>query len=403
LSTREKQMYGVKREHKNILDMIDSIKLVAHGDGQADNNGCTVMMLDWNKFKVFEKKVSETSKDFDMHMLTALMQTNIADYLSRLPFLKVVPSSKLEILASMCHYSLGKVDEVICKEGDIGDKVFMILSGNVKVEATAHADKPATDNKRPARRGSVVKVGAGAKSADQFTSKKAQAKRITLNGMKQVGTMGANMMNKITENGSEGRLSGESEEPSVAADGSFQIELAQLHDGEYFGEMAAFIELPRAATVTATQNCLFATLSKSDFRSFIKVVPNIENSIEFMVRQHMLQNLIQLKSPFLEQITLAKSHNMASKSCIEIFKKDDKIFQEGDAAEKVSTHTHARASEASVVSLTSSTCTHIACTHSRLVPPPCARSHARAPRTTLPPCARLTHRPGSSTSFTREA
>ena len=48
----------------------------------------------------------------------------------------------------------------------------------------------------------------------------------------------------------------------------------------------------------------------------------------------MLQNLIQLKSPFLEEVTVAKSHNMASKSVIECFKKDDVIFKEGDLADK---------------------------------------------------------------------
>ena len=115
---------------------------------------------------------------------------------------------------------------------------------------------------------------------------------------------------------------------------SAEVELAVLHDGEYFGEMAAFIELPRAATVTATSGCLFATLSKSDFRSFMKVVPNMQNSIEFMVKQHMLQNLIQLKSPFLESVSISKAHGMASKSQIESYSKGDIIFKEGDTAQK---------------------------------------------------------------------
>ena len=112
------------------------------------------------------------------------------------------------------------------------------------------------------------------------------------------------------------------------------MELATLKDGEYFGEMAAFIELPRAATVTAKTSCLFATLSKSDFRSFLKVVPNIKNSIEFMVKQHMLQNLIQLKSPFLGSVSIAKAHGMASKSEIEQYKNNETIFKEGDDAHK---------------------------------------------------------------------
>lgn len=127
---------------------------------------------------------------------------------------------------------------------------------------------------------------------------------------------------------------GGSESEQTPMNANSQIELAVLHDGEYFGEMAAFIELPRAATVTATSSCLFATLSKTDFRSFMKVVPNMQNSIEFMVKQHMLQNLIQLKSPFLESVSIAKAHGMASKSNIESYKKGDIIFKEGDTAQK---------------------------------------------------------------------
>jgi CRP-like cAMP-binding protein len=170
----------------------------------------------------------------------------------------------------------------------------MILSGNVRVEATAHEhdyhdapDGTKVGNGRPAqsnRRGSVIKAAgaqAGAQSADKFTSKNktpmGQHKRLTIKAtLEKAGSVGKHMLKK-KENG------------ATDSTDSHQIELAQLHDGEYFGEMAAFIELPRAATVTTISDCLFATLSKSDFRSFIKVVPNIENSIEFMVRQHMLQ------------------------------------------------------------------------------------------------------------------
>ena len=127
---------------------------------------------------------------------------------------------------------------------------------------------------------------------------------------------------------------GDQGEEKKVQGGNHQVELAVLKDGEYFGEMAAFIELPRAATVTALSSCLFATLSKADFRSFLKVVPNIRNSIEFMVKQHMLQNLIQLKSPFLESVSIAKAHGMASKSTIEQYKDKDIIFKEGDLAHK---------------------------------------------------------------------
>ena len=90
----------------------------------------------------------------------------------------------------------------------------------------------------------------------------------------------------------------------------------------------------RFRTFFARCSCLFATLSRADFKTFLKVVPEIENSIEFMVKQHMLENLIQLKSPFLENVSISKAHGMASKAVIEQFKSDEKVFGEGDFANK---------------------------------------------------------------------
>ena len=167
-------------------------------------------------------------------------------------------------------------------------------------------------------------------SADNFMSRKSPNSSM----LKKMGKSMANAIHHPQPSGGE-----TDDSTAVVSSGrSFpvknQIELAVLHDGEYFGEMAAFIELPRAATCAAIEPCLFATLSKSDFRSFMKVVPNMNNSIEFMVKQHMLQNLIQLKSPFLESVSISKAHGMASKSNIEDYKKGDVIFKEGDTAQK---------------------------------------------------------------------
>mmetsp|Transcript_3277 Transcript_3277/g.6674 ORF Transcript_3277/g.6674 Transcript_3277/m.6674 type:complete len:659 (+) Transcript_3277:197-2173(+) len=325
MSSREQKMYGVKREHKNILDMIDSVNIIANQDS-------SLLMLNWDKYKTFEASAKEKG-GLDVAMLNALMQTNIADYLARLPFLKIVPAGKLEILSSMCQYELANQDKIICKEGEMGDKVYMILSGNVKVTASP-GTLGITTQEEPARkpqnrRGSVMKQENKLSSADPFMPN--SKKRDSL--LHQLHKMG-NSMGKLIKPGDETDAALAAIANAQKKDSNNTIELATLNDGEYFGEMAAFIELPRAATVTTTSSCLFATLSKSDFRSFMKVVPNMQNSIEFMVKQHMLQNLIQLKSPFLESVSIAKAHGMASKSNIESYKKGDIIFKEGDTAQK---------------------------------------------------------------------
>jgi len=75
--------------HKNILNFIDSISIKSM-------EGSTILQLDWQKYDAFNKGVTQRGdSSLDLPMLAAMMETNIADYLQKLPFLKVVPSSKL--------------------------------------------------------------------------------------------------------------------------------------------------------------------------------------------------------------------------------------------------------------------------------------------------------------------
>ena len=61
-------MYGAKREHKNILEMIDSIHIVA-------TTVSTLLMLNWEKYKVFEASAkANPDSGLDVPMLNALMQ-----------------------------------------------------------------------------------------------------------------------------------------------------------------------------------------------------------------------------------------------------------------------------------------------------------------------------------------
>jgi hypothetical protein len=69
-------MYGAKREHKNILEMIDSINIVS-------TIGATLLMLNWEKYKVFESAAkAKPDSTLDIPMLNALMQVrcNVSYY-----------------------------------------------------------------------------------------------------------------------------------------------------------------------------------------------------------------------------------------------------------------------------------------------------------------------------------
>jgi len=47
----------------------------------------------------------------------------------------------------------------------------------------------------------------------------------------------------------------------------YAVDLATLSPRECFGEISSFIEVPRAATVTASSNVLLLSISKTSFRS----------------------------------------------------------------------------------------------------------------------------------------
>jgi CRP/FNR family transcriptional regulator, cyclic AMP receptor protein len=51
--------------------------------------------------------------------------------------------------------------------------------------------------------------------------------------------------------------------------------LAELHDGEFFGEMAILDEQPRSADATVLTNTRLAVLSREDFRAFLHKNPDI--------------------------------------------------------------------------------------------------------------------------------
>jgi CRP/FNR family cyclic AMP-dependent transcriptional regulator len=51
--------------------------------------------------------------------------------------------------------------------------------------------------------------------------------------------------------------------------------LAELRDGEFFGEMAILVEQPRSADATVLTNSRLAVLSRDDFRAFLHKNPDI--------------------------------------------------------------------------------------------------------------------------------
>ena len=383
LHVRENHERKEHTEHKNLLNLIDTVTILCTSDS-------TILQLDWTLYDTFVQKIrSEESNDetmqsqskLDFNMLQTIMETNLTDYLVNIPIMESIPYSKLEILSSLCHYCIEKEGAVICREGDIGDEVYILLQGEVKVEVKAstrmielfekgvlslpkentEVSSSNVENSSTSSSGHVAESSYKRKGSVQFKcdydapkkNGRARVSKAQRNYSKRRQTLfqaGHHYRNEQTiarKNDQEvqqslslpipPKQSSTNKRQSVFhLDKNDQyIELGRFGQGDYFGEMATFIELPRAATVTATKNVLMASLSKSAFRNLYHVFsPDLETEIERVVKTHMLQTLLLSKSPFLEVIGTEHAERMAALTCIEKVEQNQTIFEEGDEADK---------------------------------------------------------------------
>jgi len=327
---KENKRHSAHRDHKNVLDLIDTLCIKSI-------NASTILQLDWKKFDDYFINIERPrSSRIDVNVLRTMMETNLTDYLEKLPILENIPYSKLETLVRMCHYNIEKEGKVICREGDLGKEVYVILSGEVKVEAMASqrtaellSDKDSAVSSPPAKGGNNCPYSAS--SQEQLTQR-----RRTLLEARNITTreLAKNRLSRSPTSDNE-----KSSPPLAFEDensDSIFVELARLGQGDYFGEMATFIDLPRAATVTVTsKSVLMTSLSKTDFRTLYHAIsPDLAPSIERMVKNHMLQNIFQLKSPFLEQIGSDQIDKMAEQATIEKLREGHVVFNQGENADK---------------------------------------------------------------------
>ena len=316
----EKETFGSDgnhSEHKSILNMIDTLNIKSVSDS-------TLLKLDWN---LFEDRFGEGSSNstLDVEMLRKLLKTNLADYLKNIPVFEGLPQSKLELLSRLCHYSVEHEGATICKEGEDGEEVFILLSGEVKVEAVASKRMVELFEK-----GVLTPFDESSTSFRESDSESEGALQRSRKGLIKRRRTLLQARHHVRRENAE-KLD-ETPEPRLhIPDPEHMVELATLKPGEYFGEISTFIELPRAATITAVTNVLMASISKTSFRTLYHTIsPHLEADIEMIVKQHMLATLLQSKSPFLEVVDSAHAKEMATVTTISIIEKGAVIFKEDD-------------------------------------------------------------------------
>jgi CRP-like cAMP-binding protein len=320
--------------HKSILDVIDTISIKC-----IDNS--TVLELDWKKFndafgphehegcdngvvedyenKTKSPQLERRGSKINVCHLRVMMESNLKDHLEKLPILKGISYSKLETVVQMCKYRVVEKGEIVCVEGDIQDEVYVVLSGKVAVQALA--------SKRMAEILSERRTEAAKREKEEtqkdFSPKSHSSKSLNVIDqcqlmMVEVGRKTQiewNQRNLLNRKSTSAALNCQDESvklekviPQVdekrwmELDRNHLVYLGELGPGEYFGEMATFIDLPRSATISASEACLMASLSKYDFRNlYHSVYPSMKPSVECIVKRHMMKNIFSLKSPFLSE------------------------------------------------------------------------------------------------------
>ncbi|DBA04892.1 TPA: hypothetical protein N0F65_006894 [Lagenidium giganteum] len=195
-----------------------------------------------------------------IHMINSIIDSEVVNYLVDIPFLENVEESRLVTLSNLCSYMYVKRGDVLCKEGEIGDRFYICIRGSlqatVKTNLSAAARCFVHDNepKRPSR--TAVK-------------------------------------------------------DLVRADRKIQA-LTKLGSGAYFGEIALLFKIPRIASITAVDNSLLVFIDRTAFCNFLKVVPEASIVLLEHVRLHFLDTLIKQGCAFLNAIPSLKLQELSS-------------------------------------------------------------------------------------------
>eukprot|EP00456_Euglypha_rotunda_P026852 TRINITY_DN2155_c0_g1_i26.p1 TRINITY_DN2155_c0_g1~~TRINITY_DN2155_c0_g1_i26.p1 ORF type:complete len:170 (-),score=37.45 TRINITY_DN2155_c0_g1_i26:11-520(-) len=90
------------------------------------------------------------------------------------------------------------------------------------------------------------------------------------------------------------------------------------------------VDMPRTATVTASEKSLLLVLGLEDFRNFLNIVPDLKENFQQAVRERITKTLKKFKVPFFQSIPQNRYHELAAMCSIHKYEAKQVIFKEGD-------------------------------------------------------------------------
>jgi len=135
-----------------------------------------------------------------------------------IPFLVGVSEEKLRSLSRTAEILELEEGDVVFREGEVGDRFYIVVHGEVKVETTA-----GSTSSEPQGHGEMKDTGIATKNIEKETNDNSKRKQKNI------------------------------------------VEVGRLTPGKYFGETALVTDAPRSATITATAKSVILSVEKESF------------------------------------------------------------------------------------------------------------------------------------------
>ena len=109
-----------------------------------------------------------------------------------------------------------------------------------------------------------------------------------------------------------------------------KVTLANLKKGDYFGETALMVNIPRTTTVTTSQKALFVTIGKHEFHNFLRVCPDVNYRMKQVMKDRMMSKLSSMSIPFFTGISKEMFAEFAHNVEMHEMQKEEAVFKYGD-------------------------------------------------------------------------
>ncbi|KAJ0400742.1 hypothetical protein P43SY_005463 [Pythium insidiosum] len=286
-----------KTAKKNLIAMLDLNRITAD-----PFTGCTLLKLQRDRFfKLRSRTESRKSEQYKhtarysgesqqrraanmtrpekLHLINSIIESEVVNFLYDIPFLDGVEESRLVTLSNLCSYQFIRRGDVLCEEGEIGDRFFICINGSLQASVTTFLNH----NPSAFARTRTVKDQQAHRPHAHNKDKRIQA-------LKRMGT------------------------------------------GAYFGEISLMFKIPRICSITALEDSLLVFIERVAFCNFLKIVPEASLVLLEHVRMHFLDTLIKQGCTFLHAIPPMKLQELSFMSELLEFQNGATIVEVGETA-----------------------------------------------------------------------